>query len=63
MRDNVTPHYEIPGPVLVPADLSRALACAAAILAGITSGESPAGGACPVATVVIPDGGAGHQSP
>ena len=32
------------------------------MLVGVLAGESPAGGTCPVATVVISGGGAGDQS-
>ena len=34
----------------------------AAMLVGVLAGESPARGACPVTSVVIPGGGAGDQS-
>jgi len=34
----------------------------AAMLVGVLAGESPAGGTCPVAPVVISGGGAGDQS-
>jgi len=40
--------------------MSSSTQCAATLAAG-PAGESPAGGNCPVATVVIPDNGEGDQ--